>query len=62
MIFEAVYVWVLCLLEGKYITVYVQNQDMYVQNQDMYVQNQDMYIQNQAFLKRKCSVLRISSQ
>ena len=43
------------LLQGKDIT-------MYVQNQDMYVQNQGMYVQNQAFYFRKSSVLRIRDQ
>ena len=35
-----VYGWLYYYLEGKDITMYVQNQDMYIQNQDMYVQNQ----------------------
>ena len=43
------------LLQGKDITLYVQNQGMYVQNQGMYVQNQ-------AFYFRKSSVLRIRDQ
>ena len=43
------------LLQGKDVT-------MYVQNQGMYVQNQGVYVQNQAFFLRKGSVLRISDK